>query len=170
MATVPLALIPFQAHDRPAADRLLFHAFGPDRLTLPSYALRSGPPLDRLSWVARSAEGEVLGCLRFWEVDLQPSQISSVLLGPLAVDLAYRGAGVARALVRFGLNRAADLGYDLCFVVGEPQYYRQFGFTNAAWSHVQSDPGIPTRRLQVMELKDAALSNLSAPQRLAARH
>ena len=147
-------------------ERLLFHAFGPQRKDLPSYQLRYGAPLDRLSWVARSPEGQVLGCLRFWQVRLMPSDLPTVLLGPLAVDLAMRGAGVARQLTQFGLNRAADLGFDLCFVVGEPRLYRRFGFTNAAWSNIAPHAPIPPRRLQVIELRHGALSQIDAPQTL----
>ena len=91
----------------------------------------------------------MLGCLQFWQVSLSSSQARAVLLGPLAVDLALRGAGVARGLNQFGLNRAADLGFDLCFVVGEPKLYRRHGFTNAAWSGIQAAAPIPPRRLQV---------------------
>lgn len=157
-----------QDQDRAAMDRLLFHAFGPDRCLLPSYALRAGAPLDRLSWVARAAQGQVLGCLRFWQVALSLSDLRCVLLGPLAVDRAYRGAGIAHSLVRFALSRAADLGFELCFVVGEPRLYRQFGFTNAAWSHITADAPIPARRLQVVELREGVLAHLHVPQNLRA--
>ena len=164
-----LSVRPFQTHDKEAVEKLLFHAFGSERLSLPSYALRRGQPLDRLSWVAGSADGQILGCLRFWRVELRPCGLPSVLLGPLAVDLAYRGAGVARALVRFGLDQATDLGFDLCFVVGEPQFYRRFGFTNAAWSGLTSCAFIPTRRLQVVELRGPSLAGLQKPQILEAK-
>ncbi len=161
---VPLSFMPMQAGDGPAMEALLWQTFGPDRLVMPSYALRHGPPLNRLSWVARSIQGQVLGCLRFWPVTLDTvadrMPVRAALLGPLAVDLAHRGAGVAGALVRFGLHRAADQGVQLCFVVGEPRFYRRFGFTNAAWSGIGCAAPIPPRRLQVLELQQAALQHV----------
>lgn len=166
--SVAVTFTPLQAEDRPQVERLLFHAFGPDRRNLPSYELRQGPPLDRLSWVARGPGGDVLGCLRFWQVCLSSSPISAALLGPLAVDRAYRGAGVARALIGFGLNHATDLGVELCFVVGEPRLYRNFGFTSAAWSNISCEAPIPPRRLQVHELREGALSGLIGASRLTA--
>lgn len=165
---VPLSFTPMQAEDHPAMERLLFHSFGPDRASLPSYTLRTGAPQDRLSWVARSPEGQILGCLRFWQVALEPTPIKSVLLGPLAVDLAYRGAGVARALVGFGLNRAIDQGFELCFVVGEPRFYRRFGFTNAKWSGFETSAPIPRRRLQVLELREGIMTQIAGSQKLQA--
>ena len=154
--------------DQDAMERLLFQAFGPKRKDLPSYQLRTGAPLNRLSWVARAPEGRVLGCLRFWQVTFNPLERPAVLLGPLAVDLALRGHGVARQLTRFGLNRATDLGFELCFVVGEPRLYRRFGFTNAAWSRISTDAPIPPRRLQVLELTKGILSQIDTPQTLRA--
>ena len=154
---VSLSLTPMHADDGPAIETLLWQTFGSNRLSLPSYGLRKGAPVNRLSWVARSIQGQVVGCLRFWSVAIDTAPIRSVLLGPLAVDLAYRGAGVAGALVQFGLNRAADQDVQLCFVVGEPRFYRRFGFTNAAWSGIGCDMPIPSRRLQVLELQRAAL-------------
>lgn len=166
--TVAVTFTPMQQEDHPQVDRLLFHAFGPDRQNLPSYELREGPPLDRLSWVARGPGGDVLGCLRFWQVGLSGLPIRAALLGPLAVDRAYRGAGVARALIGFGLNHATDLGVELCFVVGEPRLYRNFGFTSAAWSNISCEAPIPPRRLQVRELREGALFGLSGASCLTA--
>ncbi len=158
---MPLSFMPMQVGDDSAMEALLWQTFGPGRLALPSYALRAGPPLDRLSWVARSIQGQVLGCLRFWPVALDAGgPVRAALLGPLAVDFAHRGTGVAGALVRFGLQRAADQGVHLCFVVGEPRFYRRFGFTNAAWLGIGCAAPIPPRRLQVLELQQAALQHL----------
>ena len=172
LTLMPLTLIPMQAQDQESMESLLRQTFGPGRLALPAYGLRCGPPLDRLSWVARSPQGRVLGCLRFWPVCLEGGAQRAVLLGPLGVDRAYRGMGVAATLVRFGLNRATDLGFELCFVVGEPRFYSRFGFTNAAWSGIDSAVPIPPQRLQVRELRPTALrtlSNLGRRQRLAAQ-
>lgn len=169
MRAAPVFFTPRHAEDAEAIATLLQRAFGPKRLALPSYALRHGPPVDTLSWTARSVQGDVLGSLQFWRVGLSGQERRCVLLGPLAVDQAYRGAGVARALVRFGLNRAQDRGFELCFVVGEPRFYRLFGFTNAGWSGIDSEAAIPRRRLQVLELDLGALAKLPRRSRLGAK-
>jgi putative acetyltransferase len=49
-------------------------------------------------------------------------------LGPVAVRLACRRRGIAAALVREGVKRASEDGWAGIFVLGDPNYYRRFGF------------------------------------------
>ena len=49
-------------------------------------------------------------------------------LGPVAVFPEWRGRGVAARLIETGLERATEAGWDAVFVLGEPEYYRRFGF------------------------------------------
>lgn len=49
-------------------------------------------------------------------------------LGPLSVSPARQRQGVGSALVRAGLARLMSRGARGCVVLGEPDYYRRFGF------------------------------------------
>jgi putative acetyltransferase len=49
-------------------------------------------------------------------------------LGPVAVRPGRQGAGIGQALVRAGLDRLKAMGAKGCVLVGEPGYYRRFGF------------------------------------------
>lgn len=49
-------------------------------------------------------------------------------LAPLAVDADRRRQGIAAALVAEGLRQAEAAGWDAVFVLGDPGYYRRFGF------------------------------------------
>jgi putative acetyltransferase len=50
-------------------------------------------------------------------------------LGPVGVDLAGQKAGVGSQLIVDGLERARQEGWQAVFVLGDPAYYRRFGFT-----------------------------------------
>ena len=50
------------------------------------------------------------------------------LLGPLGVVPGYQRQGWGGALVRSGLNRLSAMGVKQVFVLGDPGYYRRFGF------------------------------------------
>jgi len=49
-------------------------------------------------------------------------------LAPVSVRPERQGAGVGSALVREALARARTDGWDAVFVLGDPAYYRRFGF------------------------------------------
>ncbi|MGF1550430.1 MAG: GNAT family N-acetyltransferase [Sphingomonadaceae bacterium] len=49
-------------------------------------------------------------------------------LGPVAVAQAARGAGIGGKLIEKGLAIARERGFEIVFLVGEPGYYRRFGF------------------------------------------
>lgn len=53
-------------------------------------------------------------------------------LAPLAVLPAWQRRGVGSALVEAALARCGAIGQPAVFVLGEPDFYRRFGFTAAA--------------------------------------
>lgn len=82
-----------------------------------------------LSLVAEVA-GELVGHLAFSEVEISDGSTGWFGLGPLAIVPAMQGKGVGSALVREGLARLRQQGAKGCVLLGEPSYYRRFGFTN----------------------------------------
>ncbi len=53
---------------------------------------------------------------------------SALGLAPASVKPNWQGSGVGTKLVRAGLTRAKENGWQGVFVVGAPSYYRRFGF------------------------------------------
>ncbi|HEX4738433.1 MAG TPA: N-acetyltransferase [Allosphingosinicella sp.] len=49
-------------------------------------------------------------------------------LGPISVVPDRQSAGIGSALIRAAIERAKALGEDMIFLLGEPAYYRRFGF------------------------------------------
>ena len=68
--------------------------------------------------------------------------------GPLSVRPGRQRSGIGAALIRAGLARLADAGAQGCVLVGDPAYYRRFGFREAA-SLIY--PGLPAAYFQVLE-------------------
>ena len=52
----------------------------------------------------------------------------ATLLGPIAVSPERQREGVGTALVTAGLNRMREEGARIACVLGDPAYYRRFGF------------------------------------------
>ena len=148
------------SHHLPLIDCLLNRTFGPERFGKTVYRLREqAEAVPALSKVALGDNGELLASLRFWPIDIEGTP--AILLGPLAVEPSLQGRGVGRALVRRGLSRGKAIGYDLCVVVGEPEYYQPFGFIEAMPRGLVLPGPVDPRRFQVLEMTPGALDGVS---------
>src|SRR5579871_1126037 len=93
----PFAIRAEKASDVVAREALLDACFGENRQMRTCQRLRDGrAPAEGLAFSAM-AEGRLVGTLRLWHVSA--GGIPALVLGPLAVDSAYRKLGVAAALM-----------------------------------------------------------------------
>ena len=53
-------------------------------------------------------------------------------LGPIGVLPGFQGGGIGGALIEAGLAIARATGEEIVFLLGDPEYYRRFGFSAAA--------------------------------------
>jgi predicted N-acetyltransferase YhbS len=108
-------------------------AFGQDEEALLVEALLSDPSAQPvLSLVAEDDEA-IVGHVLFTRVALVgPTEpLAAAILAPLAVVPSAQRSGVGRALIEAGCAALAGRGVQLLFVLGDPNYYNQHGFTAA---------------------------------------
>lgn len=149
-------ILPERPDDAALIEPLLDRAFGLDRKSRTVYRLRERiDPLPGLSFSAVHVDGSLLASLRFWPILIE--ETPAILLGPLAVEPVQQGRGIGKALVRHGLNEARRLGHAICVVVGEPDYYRPYGFAAASPYGLILPGPVDPPRFQVLELKPGAL-------------
>jgi predicted N-acetyltransferase YhbS len=139
-------------------EALLCRAFGDARITKAAERLREGRmPAYRLSFVAAD-KNRVVGTVRLWHVSAGPAR-PALLLGPLAVDQAWRGRGIGAALMRHATEAAQRLGHKAVLLTGDAPYYSRFGFsaekTGALWMPGPCERG----RLLARELVPGALAD-----------
>ena len=89
-------------------------------------ALRSAGALE-ISLVAEK-DGVVVGHVAFSAAAIGDAAKGWYLLGPIAVLPAYQGQGVGRALIEAGLEELRARHASGCVLVGDPAFYRRFGF------------------------------------------
>jgi putative acetyltransferase len=77
-------------------------------------------------------DGGVIGHIAFSPVTISDGTPDWYGLGPVSVLPEYQRKGIGKALVREGLSRLKKLNARGCCLVGHPEYYRKFGFDNAA--------------------------------------
>jgi predicted N-acetyltransferase YhbS len=122
--------------DIPAREALLDRVFGETRRHKAAERLREGRlPADGLSFIAQD-KTSVVGTVRLWHICAGPAR-PALLLGPLAVDDAWRGRGVGSALMRQATEAARRAGHKAVLLVGDAPFYGRFGFsaekTGALW-------------------------------------
>jgi putative acetyltransferase len=112
--------------DQGAIDTLYPRVFpGEDLRALVRSLERNTPGV--LSLVA-VAESGLVGHAVFTSCDVAGGPYAVALLGPLAVAPEWQRRGIGSALVRSGFERLRASGFDRVFVLGDPGYYRRFGF------------------------------------------
>jgi putative acetyltransferase len=118
---------PSTSGDIAAIEGLTRAAF-PDEDLLPLLHDLLGPTAGVLSLVAVVA-GDIAGHAAFTRGTVSGGGAQVALLGPLAVAAAWRGRGIARALVAEGARAVAADGVVQLLVLGDPAFYGRLGFT-----------------------------------------
>jgi len=77
-------------------------------------------------------DGEVAAHALLSRVTVEPGGVAALSLGPVAVRPADQNTGLGTAVVRAALDAARESGETLVVVLGEPAYYRRFGFVPSA--------------------------------------
>lgn len=89
-------------------------------------ALRASNALT-ISLVAE-VEGEVVGHIAFSPITISDGSKGWYGLGPISVAPEHQRQGIGKALMNKGLSRLKAIGAEGCVLVGDPNYYEQFGF------------------------------------------
>jgi predicted N-acetyltransferase YhbS len=154
-------ITPEQTGDAAEVDALIEAAFGPGRLAKAAERLREGNrPIEGLSVVAREA-GRIVGCARMWPVRV--GDRPAILLGPFAVDKAWRSRGLGAALVEAACERTRAAGHGLVILVGDAPFFGRIGFQPVAPKALSLPGPVDMRRVMVLALREGASDDLAGP-------
>jgi putative acetyltransferase len=118
--------------------------------------LRDGGHL-LISLVAEE-DGAVVGHIAFSPVQVDGAAPAGggVGLAPVAVLPGHQRQGLGGRLIREGLAACERAGYEFVVVLGEPAYYRRFGFDRAARRGLGNEYDA-VEEFMVLELKGGAI-------------
>jgi putative acetyltransferase len=85
-------------------------------------------------------EGRIVGHIAFSPVTISDGTQGWYGLGPVSVLPEHQRQGIGKALVEEGLSRLQGLPARGCCLVGHPEYYTKFGFTNVPGLVVEGVP------------------------------
>ncbi|HEY3949306.1 N-acetyltransferase [Phenylobacterium sp.] len=142
------------ASDHAAIFAVVAEAFGrPDEARLVEQLRADGDVVFELVAAEDSAvEGHIL-ISRLWA----DSPALYGALAPLAVTPALQRRGLGAALVRSALEQAPEFGCRGVLVLGEPEYYGRFGFSNETAKGVRS-PFSHLAAFQALALEEGAFT------------
>jgi predicted N-acetyltransferase YhbS len=140
--------------DAPLVDALIARAFGPGRFAKTAERLREGgAPILDLSAIAWTDE-VIVGCARMWPVAIGAAP--ALMLGPFAVDSAYRSLGLGAALIAQACGAAAAAGHGIVLLVGDEAYFAPLGFAAAPARHATMPGPVDQRRVLIRALVPGA--------------
>jgi predicted N-acetyltransferase YhbS len=158
----PADLEPVLKAERPEdlllVEGLVERAFGPGRLVKTAERLRErNAPLHDLSLVAW-ASGEAVGCVRMWPIHV--GETPAVLLGPFAVEDAWRSRGLGAELIRQACAAAQKAGHGVVLLVGDAPYFEKLGFEPVPPGSAVLPGPVDPRRILWRALKPGALQGV----------
>lgn len=124
---------PFETGDAPAVRTVLLAAFPTAAEAKLVEQLRADG--DSAIELVAEIDGTIAGHILFSPVE---APFRALSLGPVAVLPTRQGEGIGSALIAAGHEVARDQGCDAVFVLGEPAYYRRFGYDPALASGFSS--------------------------------
>jgi predicted N-acetyltransferase YhbS len=157
---LPIAARPYEIRaergsDIAARESLLDVCFGASRHARTCQRLRDGRvPAEGLAFSVL-AQGRLVGTIRLWHVDAGGR--AALMLGPLAVDPAFRAFGIGAELMTHAIARAAALGHGAIVLLGDAPYYARFGFTPEGMSELALPGPFERDRLLGLVLRPGAL-------------
>ena len=134
-------IIPLDAVDPALVEALLDRAFEPERHQRTAYKVRAGADwLPGLSFAALDDAEMLVGTIQCWPVGLtDPAGRAHpmIMVGPVAVLPEHQSQGYGKALMTASLAALDPRAPLPQVMIGDPEYYGRWGFTNAptlGWS------------------------------------
>lgn len=122
---------------------------------------RAAEFIPELSLVARTG-GRIAGHIaytRSYVLHADGSRTPLLCFGPVSVLPEYQGKGIGNALIRTSFEKAKELGHKAVCIMGNPLYYRRFGFRCAERYDLQTAGGKYAAAMLALELVPGALAD-----------
>jgi predicted N-acetyltransferase YhbS len=135
-------------------------AFGQEKESILIEKIRKGPNfVPELSLVAEK-DNKIVGHILFSKMKIVgESEYETLMLAPLAVIPELQKQGIGGKLVKKGIEKAIELGFNSIIVVGHKDYYPKFGFQKASKWDIKCPFEVPDEAFMGIELTEKALEN-----------
>ncbi|HEY8910952.1 MAG TPA: N-acetyltransferase [Desulfosporosinus sp.] len=94
-------------------------------------------------------------------VDKDNNEHGVITFGPISVLPSYQKQGIGSALIAHTKKIAQTMGYKAIIIFGNPAYYHQFGFENAANFEISTAAGVNFEAFMALELYRGGLQGIT---------
>lgn len=117
--------------------------------------------IPELSLVAEE-NGRIIGHILFSKIKIiGEKEYESLALAPMAVLPEFQKQGIGGKLIKEGLNKARELGFNSAIVIGHKECYPRFGFERASKWNIKCPFEVPDEVFMAVELNAGALAEKS---------
>lgn len=118
--------------------------------------------IPELSLVAIDQHENIVGHLMLTtnKIVNENDTVESLSLAPVSVLPEDQHKGIGSQLIKEGIKRAKELGYQSIIVLGHPEYYPKFGFQQASFWNIKPPYDVPDEAFMALELQTDALENV----------
>ena len=124
---------------------------------------KSSDFIPELDFVAEQG-GQIVGQIAYSRGTIkgrQGEEKEVMTFGPVSVLPAFQKRGIGSTLIIHTIALARDMGYSAICIYGDPRYYSRFGFRCAEKYEIKTADNKFAVALQVLELRQGALNNVS---------
>ncbi len=102
-------------------------------------------------------DDEIVGHILFSRIKIIGDLVyDSLALAPMAVIPEFQKRGIGSKLVKKGIEKAKELGFDSIIVLGHKEYYPKFGFQRASKWNIKCPFEVPDEAFMAIELTKKA--------------
>ena len=111
-------------------------------------------------------EDQVVGHILFSPISVEPARlgVAGAGLAPVGVLPSRQRQGIGSQLVMQGIAACRKAGFDFIVVLGDPAYYRHFGFATASGFGLGNEYGVD-REFMALELSAGCLRGMHSTVR-----
>ena len=106
----------------------------------------------------------IVGHILFTKIKIKDDngyEFDSLALAPMAVRPDLQRQGIGGQLIRYGLNKAKELGHKSVIVLGHEHYYPKFGFVPTIKWKIKAPFEVPANFFMGIEIVKDGLKNVT---------
>lgn len=107
-------------------------------------------------------DNEIIGHIMLTKQAVNTNKpLHAVLVAPLSVKQNLRSTGIGTSLMQHALKCTKQAGFEAAFLIGNPDYYKRFGFKETGFYNIKNNNTLPDKYVLAFPLKQNAFNNIT---------